>query len=113
MSLFNKKRYKGELGKFTYDKREYKYNSDSGFMYYIGKSEKPSYLKGCINYSFLFASRRDLEVIDLSGWDITNVKYMLCMFAGCSNLKKIIGIENWDTSNTIDATSMYFGCPLL
>lgn len=109
--IFNKKKYKGKLGKFTYDKREYLIND--GCLEYIGKSNKPSYLNGCVDCSYMFAFRKDLEVIDLSGWDLSNIIRTNSMFSNCINLKEIIGIEKLDLSNVEDAAYMYWMCTKL
>ena len=41
-----------------------------------------------------------VEVVDISGWDTSNVTTMDCMFSQCPKLKKIIGIENLDVSKS-------------
>ena len=46
-----------------------------------------------IFYQFL------VEVVDISGWDISNVKIMNAMFANCEKLKKITNIL-WITRKT-------------
>ena len=57
-----------------------------------------------IFYQFL------VEVVDISGWDISNVIIMDAMFGCCEKLKKIIGIENLDVSKLEDANSMFYMC---
>ena len=42
-----------------------------------------------------------LEYLDLSNFDIHNVKIMSSMFNGCEKLKQINGINHFDTSNVI------------
>ena len=51
-----------------------------------------------------------VEVIDISGWDTSNVTIMGCMFRKCTKLKNIIGIENLDVSKLRCANSMFYGC---
>ena len=50
------------------------------------------------------------KVIDISGWDTSNVINMSYMFSRCKNLKNIIGIENLDVSKLENADSMFFYC---
>ena len=57
-----------------------------------------------IFYQFL------VEVVDISGWDISNVTIMDAMFGCCEKLKKIIGIENLDVSKLENANSMFYMC---
>ena len=52
----------------------------------------------------------NMEVVDISGWDTSNVITMTCMFNRCKKLKKIIGIENLDVSKLEDANSMFYMC---
>ena len=56
-----------------------------------------------IFYQFL------VEVVDISGWDTSNVITMDCMFIQCKKLKKIIGIENLDVSKLEDVNSCMTG----
>ena len=63
--------------------------------------------------SGIFEILNNLEVVDISGWDTSNVIYMNDMFLECENIKKIIGIENLDVSKLEDATSMFSHCEKL
>ena len=60
--------------------------------------------------SGIFEILNNLEVVDISGWDTSNVIYMNDMFVECENIKKIIGIENLDVSKLRCANSMFYGC---
>ena len=51
-----------------------------------------------------------IEVVDISGWDTSNVTTMAYMFAECEDIKKIIGIENLDVSKLQSANAMFYGC---
>ena len=57
--------------------------------------------------SGVFARLNKVEVVDISGWDISNVTTMEDMFRKCSKLKNIIGIENLDVSKLKNANSMF------
>ena len=59
--------------------------------------------------SDVFARLNTVEVIDISGWDTSNVITMDCMFSQCPKLKKIIGIENLDVSKSEDVSYMFYG----
>ena len=58
----------------------------------------------------VFAFFNKVEIIDISGWDTSNVRYMNHMFRYCTKLKNIIGIENLDVSKLEDANSMFYCC---
>ena len=60
--------------------------------------------------SGVFARLNKVEVIDISGWDTSNVITMDCMFSQCPKLKNIIGIENLDVSKLEDVSYMFYGC---
>ena len=60
--------------------------------------------------SGVFARLNKVEVIDISGWDTSNVTFMEEMFRKCSKLKNIIGIENLDVSKLKNANSMFYMC---
>ena len=51
-----------------------------------------------------------MEVVDISGWNASNVTIMNYTFSRCKKLKKIIGIENLDVSNVEDTHGMFYCC---
>ena len=60
--------------------------------------------------SGVFARLNKVEVVDISGWDTSNVTTMAYMFAECEDIKKIIGIENLDVSKLKNTNSMFYMC---
>ena len=64
------------------------------------------------NLSYIFY-RLNIEVVDISGWDTSNVTDMTFMFRQCTKLKKIIGIENLDVSKLENANFMFSQCEKL
>ena len=60
--------------------------------------------------SGIFEILNNLEVVDISGWDTSNVITMEDMFCFCGKLKNIIGIENLDVSNVEYANNMFYEC---
>ena len=50
---------------------------------------------------------KDLN-IDISGWDVSNVKNMNCMFWACENIT--FDISKWDVSKVTDMSSMFERC---
>ena len=57
----------------------------------------------------IFGKLNTVEVVDISGWDTSNVITMDCMFSQCIKLKNIIGIENLDVSKSEDVSYMFYG----
>ena len=51
----------------------------------------------------------DPHNIDISEWDVSNVKTMRCMFFECENFTGK-GLENWNVSNVKDMSYMFDGC---
>ena len=50
------------------------------------------------------------KYIDISDWDVSNVKLMRCMFYKCEELESIEDISKWDVSNVIDMSWMFYNC---
>ena len=57
--------------------------------------------------SGLFYNFEGILKIDVSKWDVSNVKTMDYMFKGCINIEKIAGIEDWNVSNVTDMSYMF------
>lgn len=62
------------------------------------------------NMSEMFARCISLKEIDITGWDTSKVSDMSSMFLGCKSLKTIKGIENIDVSNVTNMGFMFSGC---
>ena len=60
--------------------------------------------------SGVFGRLNKVEVINIYGWNTSNVITMEDMFSQCTKLKKIIGIENLDVSNVKYANTMFYVC---
>ena len=52
------------------------------------------------------------KYIDISNWDVSNIKSMRGMFFMCKELKSVGDISEWDVSNVTSMTSMFDGCIL-
>ena len=61
------------------------------------------------NAEFLFSSLDNLEVLDLSGLDTSDVTDMSDMFYLCKSLKSL-KLSSFDTSDVTDMSDMFFGC---
>ena len=53
-----------------------------------------------------------LESIDVSNWDVSNVKNMKFMFCRCKSLDSI-DVSKWNMSNVYDMGYMFYGCESL
>ena len=59
--------------------------------------------------SYLFKDlAKYIEIIDVSEWDISNVKNMEGMFWHCNKFD--CDLRNWDVSNVTDMFGMFLGC---
>ena len=58
----------------------------------------------------IFFGLDNMEVVDISGWNASNVTIMNYTFSRCKKLKKIIGIENLDVSKLEDTQGMFDMC---
>ena len=62
----------------------------------------------------MFYSCTQLKSVgDLSNWNVSNVKEMGAMFYECINLKSIGDLSNWDVSNVENTGHMFSGCEQL
>ena len=50
------------------------------------------------------------KYIDISDWDLSNVKSMCRMFFSCKELKSVGDISGWDVSKVTDMSFMFTGC---
>ena len=53
------------------------------------------------------------KYIDISEWDVSNVKSMRGMFWGCLELKSVGDLSNWDVSKVTDMWGMFYQCEKL
>lgn len=121
--------YDGVLGTFSYDPKEYeiskssfaeinRVHADNGntiipeeyeYIKYIGSSSVPSYLDGCVDYNSIFLGRDDLITLDLYGWDVSRVRNFAFMFADCTSLELVLGLEHWDLAS-VNVEGMLDNC---
>ena len=53
------------------------------------------------------------EYIDISNWNVSNIKDMSAMFYRCNQLKSIGYLSNWNVSNVKDMSATFYGCKQL
>ena len=66
----------------------------------------------CNKYNTGIFSGIKFNYIDISYWDVSNVKEMRNMFYLSEKLKSVGDISEWDVSNVTSMTSMFDGCIL-
>ena len=52
----------------------------------------------------------DFKYIDISYWDVSNIKSMNSMFYWCEELKSVGDVSNWDVSNVKNMGYMFCNC---
>ena len=52
----------------------------------------------------------NFKYIDISYWDVSNVKSMYCMFAECDELESAGDLSDWDVSKVTNMSSMFYSC---
>ena len=70
------------------------------------------------NIDSFYSSNRDMGIfqkinfkyIDISDWDVSNVRTMNYMFAYCKELKSVGDISYWDVSNVTNMYCMFLDC---
>ena len=58
-------------------------------------------------------SRTKFKYIDISDWNVSNIKSMNSMFYWCEELKSAGDLSNWDVSNVILMRTMFSYCSKL
>ena len=58
----------------------------------------------------MFQKCHEIEKLNLSSFDTSNVNNMLCMFGECHKLKEIKGIDKFNTSNVNTMKPMFQEC---
>ena len=53
------------------------------------------------------------KYIDISDWDVSNIKSMRCMFWGCLELKSVGDLSNWNVSKVTDMWGVFYHCKKL
>lgn len=57
--------------------------------------------------------KTEFEYINISDWNVSEVKNMKAMFYKCYNLKSVGDLSDWDVSNAKDMERMFFECEKL
>ena len=78
---------------------------DPGFYH----NDEGQYVPTCRSQLETLIWQRD---VPLSKIDVHQVKDFSNLFAGCTKLNNLRGIENWDMSNAEDLHGMFCNCPL-
>ena len=61
----------------------------------------------------MFLGCSALEELDVSGFNVSEVKSLREVFSGCNALEKLEGLGNWNTSKATDMTNLFASCFLL
>ena len=64
----------------------------------------------CGKYGIGIFEETNFKYIDISDWDVSNIKSMRNMFFMCTELKSVGDISKWDVSKVTDMNSMFHGC---
>jgi len=71
--------------------------------------EKFKFGSNCNALTYFFNNCKSLKDIDLSNWNVENVRYFGGLFIGCESLK-YFSFKNWKTSNVFSMASMFKNC---
>lgn len=69
-------------------------------------------IRGADDFTELLSECRNLERVDFSETETSQVKYFLCMLKGCEKLKSI-DLSGFDTSHAVSFQWMFHGCKSL
>ena len=63
----------------------------------------------CSNNTGIFEKTK-FKYIDISDWNVSNVKSTRNMFYGCEELESVGDISEWNVSNVTDMSWMFYNC---
>ena len=97
-----------------YDDTEFEiYKEDSiSYLHYIGNGGAVNNPKGNTSCYKMFNKCRNIEVLDVSHFDTSNVTSMEYMFGYCESLTKL-DVSHFDTSNVTTMCGMFYFCLFL
>ena len=99
-----------------YDDTEFEILKDEedsiSYLHYIGNGEAVRNPRGNTSCYKMFYKCRNIEVLDLSNFDTSNVTSMRSMFRDCWRLSEL-DVSHFDTSNVTNMGSMFRGCESL
>ena len=52
----------------------------------------------------------DFKYIDISYWDVSNIKSMNSMFFNCEKLESVGDLSKWNVSNVTNMSGMFYKC---
>lgn len=96
-------------------------NEDSSNLFsFIGMNNKAE-IKGLNNLDIsnvekmdrMFYGCKNIEKIDISGWNTSKVKTVSEMFSECSKLKRLYVGDKWSTESISESQDMFSGCQSL
>ena len=64
----------------------------------------------CNKYNIGIFEYTNFKYIDISYWNVSNVKSMGYMFAYCEELRSVGDISSWDVSNVTNMSHMFYMC---
>ena len=64
----------------------------------------------CNKYNIGIFEYTRFKYIDISYWNVSNVKSMGYMFAYCEELRSVGDISSWDVSNATNMSHMFYMC---
>ena len=70
-------------------------------------------VKAGANSEYVFAHLSNATDMDLSNFDISQVKSLVGMFSGCRALSRLQGLEGWDVSHIQSIRRLFEGCESL
>lgn len=70
-------------------------------------------IKNIYDLQYVFGWMDNIEVIDISKWNVKHVKQVKSMFSKCPNLKSVGDLSDWNLANASDVSKIVEDCPNL
>ena len=69
-------------------------------------------MSGFTSLQQAFQDNTTVKEIDATGWDVSKVLNLSYLFAGCTALERVVGLESWNTENNGGLIATFYGCKI-
>lgn len=102
-----------DVGVLSLDLHKHQATAKDGTVYTAWNPTKAETFGSMFMLHGLGSEDRNLQSVDVTGWETNSVTDMYGMFTDCNNLTEIKGISEWNTSKVTDMAALFLKCSAL
>ena len=99
-----------DVGVLSLDLHKHQATAKDGTAYTAWNPTKAETFSAMFMLHGLGSENRNLQSVDVTGWETNSVTDMYGMFTDCNNLTEIKGISEWNTSKVTDMAALFMKC---